>query len=262
MRKREAFKEQTYFDHRIWFYQRDIDELNATLGIVDIGEPQKNQLNSNLFKKTLELIILRYSQGENIKILKEDFSEIIEFLSNYYLEAGKLLDFKILEEYEMALWMVSLALLFKIPDDDFKRLVKVLGNENKDFLYEYIVGQRIINRELPDNILYPLPYHDLVESVKHKPIDRSVKVYEFLKNYYYSMEDTYWFNSHLKDEGFFGYWCFALAAIVKINDMDDILFADHMFYPRDLLGKKLFRTWEDSTVGESDRKEYETISSK
>jgi hypothetical protein len=48
--------------------------------------------------------------------------------------------------------------------------------------------------------------------------------------------------------------------LVKILKLDDRLYANNLFYPRDLTGHKLLRTWEDSEQGDMDRKEYNSYS--
>ena len=53
------------------------------------------------------------------------------------------------------------------------------------------------------------------------------------------MSGAYWHDSHLnKDTGYFGYWCFELAAFVKALGIPDDAFADNPFYPRDLAHSK------------------------
>ena len=58
----------------------------------------------------------------------------------------------------------------------------------------------------------------------------------FLAVYYDGMQDAYWHNTHLSDDsGYFGYWCFELAAFVRELRINDATFADSAFFPRNLV---------------------------
>ncbi|RNC86850.1 MAG: DUF1911 domain-containing protein [Winogradskyella sp.] len=50
------------------------------------------------------------------------------------------------------------------------------------------------------------------------------------------MKDTSGYNQHAKSNGnYVGYWCFVVAAIVKIKDLDDSSFKNSKYYPKDML---------------------------
>jgi hypothetical protein len=50
------------------------------------------------------------------------------------------------------------------------------------------------------------------------------------------MTQVYWHDKHtIKGVGFFGYWCFEVAAFVRKLGINDEPFADNPYYPRDLV---------------------------
>ncbi len=60
---------------------------------------------------------------------------------------------------------------------------------------------------------------------------------DFLKHWYASMKDAYWYDRHKKriTDGFFGYWAFEAVGVVKAFGIDDSTFRDMPYYPKDLL---------------------------
>ena len=55
---------------------------------------------------------------------------------------------------------------------------------------------------------------------------------EELEVWYDKHSDAYWYNSHkAKNNTYCGYWCFEIAALVKIFDIDDTLLCENKYYP-------------------------------
>jgi hypothetical protein len=56
------------------------------------------------------------------------------------------------------------------------------------------------------------------------------------KKWYASLKGTPMHNQHKnRHNTYVGYWCFQAAAITKIMKLDDSIYRDHKFYPKDLL---------------------------
>ena len=82
----------------------------------------------------------------------------------------------------------------------------------------------------------PKPYQALLEAVNARGEQQIKLIQKFLSGYYAGMRKTYWYDSHLgENAGFFGYWCFELAAFVKALNIEDSAFSDNIFYPIDLV---------------------------
>jgi hypothetical protein len=84
--------------------------------------------------------------------------------------------------------------------------------------------------------MYPRPYGPLRDALDASGDEQSQKLTEFLDGWYDGMEAAYWHGSHTgSDAGYFGYWCFELAAFVKQLGINDSTFADNLYYPSDLV---------------------------
>lgn len=57
--------------------------------------------------------------------------------------------------------------------------------------------------------------------------------------WYDKHSDAYWYNSHLSpNDTYCGYWCFEIAALVKIFKINDTKLRDNQYYPYNLVHYK------------------------
>jgi len=85
-------------------------------------------------------------------------------------------------------------------------------------------------------ILFPKPYLGLDVAVEGNGRERVQGAKRFLDGYYAQMGQAYWHDTHPpRGKGFFGYWCFELAAFAKGYAMPTEKFQDHPLFPKDLL---------------------------
>ena len=57
-----------------------------------------------------------------------------------------------------------------------------------------------------------------------------------LRLWYNNHKDAYWYNSHKsKADTYCGYWCFEIAALAKIFNIDDTILRESQYYPYDLV---------------------------
>lgn len=69
--------------------------------------------------------------------------------------------------------------------------------------------------------------------------DKANKLKIELKLWYSKHSDAYWYNSHKSSNNTYcGYWCFEIAALAKILDIDDTTFKVNQYYPYDLVHYK------------------------
>jgi len=238
--KRETFKEQSYFDGKAQSRQEWIEKFEAAIADPETTPEHRRRLLDTVFRKRLELLITRYSQGETISALAQDFPKIISALAAYHsVEEHTPLKFEEIDAYVIALWLVALAILLDVDDSHFNALLHEVNNERRDALFDRLVAQRLLGRPQALTLMYPNPYQPLLEALDGRGEQQASLINKFLKNYYKGMKRTYWHDSHLgEDAGFFGYWCFELAAFVKMLKIDDSAFADNIFYPRDLVRRE------------------------
>ncbi|BAY25354.1 hypothetical protein NIES2100_51600 [Calothrix sp. NIES-2100] len=234
--KRETFKEQAYFDEQVRYNTEMLKKFNDVIENPDTGLEHRTNLRHTVFRRQLEQLITRYSRGEKIESLKESFPQIVDALIAYHEEPGHAVyNFKYFDAYIYALWLVSLAILLDIDDDYFNKLIRELNNNRRDAMYESLVALRVSGRSENSEILYPKPYNLLFDALNSTGTEQINLIKKFLTQYYKGMKKAYWYDSHLgEDAGFFGYWCFELAAFVKMLKIDDSSFYENIFYPRDL----------------------------
>ena len=77
----------------------------------------------------------------------------------------------------------------------------------------------------------------LKEIIKKKDnLNLEKELKEYLNEDWYSgFKDYSWYDSHKANGfGFFGYWCFSIAAIVKIEDLNLDFFSSSLYFPKQL----------------------------
>jgi hypothetical protein len=235
--KRETFKEQAYFDEQVRYNAEMLKKFNDVIENPNTAVEHGRNLLHTVFRRQLEQLITRYSRGETVEHLKESFPQIVDALIAYQEEPGHAdYNFQEFDAYIYALWLVSLAILLDIDDNYFNKLVRELNNDGRDAVYEKLVSLRLSGRPEISEILYPKPYKLLFDALNTTGIEQIGLIKKFLTQYYKGMKKAYWYDSHLgEDAGFFGYWCFELAAFVKMLNIDDSSLLDNIFYPRDLI---------------------------
>jgi hypothetical protein len=261
IRKREALMKDELLDGYVQFYRARIAQYEAQACDPVSSSSDHALMRDVIAQNKLWLFIARYSRGDSLATLEDAFPTLIDSLAACEFESvPNSVNFSYLEGYVRALWLVSLALLFEVRDDLFRRLLDLIGQTGQDALYDRLVALRVSATSVPAPLLYPDPYRSLYLALDADEARRDELVDQFLKQFYAGMQDTYWHDLHLKKEKmFFGYWCFTLAAFVKCKDWSDVSFAANYFYPRDLAGRRLFRTWADSEAGEADRLAYQQL---
>ena len=201
-----------------------------------------------IFIRHYELLIERYSRGDNLNELCLMLPEIVEAWEWARREELKVFNeeellnrhgFKRnLDAYNLALWMVSIFICLEADNDLFNRIITLIGNEGEDWLYEKLVSYRLSDRKHADQLLYPKPYQLLKDAIEEKVVeDRNRLMKKFLTAWYPSLSKTYWHDCHKGPEGggYFGYWCFEAAGAVRVFNMDDEAFLDNPYYPKDLV---------------------------
>jgi hypothetical protein len=61
------------------------------------------------------------------------------------------------DHYIVCFWLIGLAFALAIPDEQWQRLLKLVGNEGEDNLLDRIIATRSPQRLIGDQLLYPKP---------------------------------------------------------------------------------------------------------
>jgi hypothetical protein len=248
MARQSFIKGTDYFSKWIKFKQ----EVSIPKRIAQTKTPGPDAKNSaqfvfKIFIERYELLIEKYSRGDDLNELRTMLPEIVEAW-----EWARREELKVFNEAEMArrhgfavnfdahnlaLWMVSIALCLEADDELFKRMLALIGNESVDKLFEKLVGTRVSGRKPADNWLYASSYDALIAVVADPQSPHSpARLKQFLDNWYPAMKKTYWHDCHLGKDGggYFGYWCFEAASVVKAFKLDDSLIRENPYYPKDM----------------------------
>jgi PoNe immunity proteins (PoNi), C-terminal/PoNe immunity protein (PoNi), N-terminal len=237
MNKRETFKEQDFFDKEVVHNEEWLKKFAEIVANPATAPEHRRRLLHTIFRQRFEQLILRYSRGEPVSSLRDSLSPIVESLATYHREPGHApWRFEEFDSYIFSLWLVSWAILLNVDDGLFQNLLRELNNVGQDALYERLVTLRISGRPQTQTLMYPNPYASLLQALDATGEEQIRLIQKFLKSYYKGMKSAYWHDSHLgEDAGFFGYWCFELAAFTKELGIDDRAFSDNIFYPVDLV---------------------------
>jgi hypothetical protein len=237
---RDAFKPREYFDEHVRFNAQTLDEFREIIDRSGTSPEHRAQLRHSVYRRELEQLITRYSRGEAVAGLREAFPRAVDALTEYQQQAGRAAQrFEHFDAYVFALRIVSLAILLDVDDATVRRAVAELDNAGRDALYDRLVALRVRGGPQAATLLYPDPYEPLWKAIHTMGAEQQRLVAAFLERYYDGMQNAYWHNSHLRDDaGYFGYWCFELAAFVKALGIDDSSFADNPYYPSDFVHPK------------------------
>jgi hypothetical protein len=199
------------------------------------------------YQAQLFYAIALYSAGESLENVRLEVKEAVSILALDPTPSP--FDLKDPEQYFAALWGLSLSMLFGDASPVFEQ--RLAG---QDLLIDRLLQLTGSKIDLAPTLLHPKPFLSLVNAMETS-IGASQHIDAYLKTWYQGMGRTSWHDTHLRhDPTFFGYWAFELAAVVKALSLSDAGFGDNIFYPRDLVHQRLFRTWLDSDEGEDDRK--------
>lgn len=157
------------------------------------------------------------------------------------------------DHYITCFWLVGLGLALDVPDDQWKRLLVLIGNEGEDLLLDRIIASRSPERKLGSVLLYPKPYARLLAAVDAPANSQASLLSAFVKHWYQevrtgaksgsdpqavSYRHPYWYtygDENFEGGAYFGRWCVEAVAAVKAFDMDDSQCLGLEHYPGDLL---------------------------
>ena len=195
------------------------------------------RLITAIYTNRLNLLVGQYSAGYDTNVLRETYAQVLHDLKRFVDIQGNYSSLKVFDNYVDALWLVSFAVLFQLDRNNFKGLVLSLGDALKDALISEIITRYLPEYPAQNKLLYPKPYRSLHQAIiSDNNKERETFIVNFLKHYYDNMERAYWHNLHIvQPSNFFGYWCFEVAALVRLLHITDDKFSNNIYYPRDLI---------------------------
>ncbi|AXW21508.1 PoNi-like cognate immunity protein [Ralstonia solanacearum] len=254
---------QSYWDEWVEYEKGAIQELKETLDRPGGDERYAPQFAFQIAQKYWHLMLRMYSRGDDVRNLAQYFPPMLDAW-----EESKRLGQAVwteqqqytrhawavnLDHYIVCFWLVGLALALDIPDDQWNRLLQLIGNEGEDVLLDRIIASRQAGRKIGGKLCHPKPYQRLLDAVNAPQAEQAKSLLVFVENWYAGLdrpakkglsEQTamydrpYWHrygDQNFEGGAYFGRWCVEAVAAVKAFGIDDSLCLGHPNYPGDLL---------------------------
>ncbi|BBO58959.1 PoNi-like cognate immunity protein [Mycoavidus sp. B2-EB] len=257
---RDQLKDKDYFDKWLKFEQQSINN-----SLEQIRQPSKNpsyrpQYVYEIVHDYRHLLLMDYSRGEIISKLARYFPPLLDAWEEaerlgkdiwteqqQYTRHAWVVN---LDHYIICFWLIGLALSLEIPNDQWQRLLTLIGNEGEDELLDRIIANREPSRKIGSKLCHPKPYQRLLDAINAPKDKQAKKLKSFITKWYPELNRPsrnglsemtamyarpYWYKYHTLEGGYFGYWCIEAVAAVKAFGLDDSLCLGHPNYPGDLL---------------------------
>lgn len=221
---RDSIQTKAYFDEFIAQDKERICKFQDKLNSGSIDDERVPLINNKIIYLKTDLIIAKYSRGDSINDIKNEFEELIDMVC----EKG---DVSI---YEDNLCLASLAYLLGVNSDKMMRLrSKLMESETYDYLIDFVFLGFESDIDI-NKISFQREYKKLTKYIDDRTKETFLK---YLRGWYRSHLHSSWYDSH-KNEKFklyFGYWCFEAGAIAKrLGFIDDDL-KNEQYYPYDMV---------------------------
>lgn len=218
---RDCISNEEYFNKFIEEDSARITNLTKKLNNNDVRSERILPVRQGIFRIKLGIIIAKYSRGDDLILLKEDFKEIYKEWIN---------DFFSPNAYNENLRMLSLAVLLDVESEMLELfLIKIKDNQVHDWLMYFLLG---INQE-ELGLMFQNRFQTLKELTKSSEQTRLLKRY--LEEEWYNKDCDCYEAHKSKQNIYYGYWCFEAGAIAKILNIDDDVLKDVPYYPYDLV---------------------------
>ncbi|HUX89571.1 MAG TPA: PoNe immunity protein domain-containing protein [Gallionellaceae bacterium] len=272
---------QAYWDKWTNFCKETINKDLAQLEIPSKNLTCRPQFVWGLSKEYPRWIITRYSRGDPIRDLNQHFTGLMDTweLSNkltaelniqlrpsegwdhrHLLIAPQpsddprshsdprawVFDLANLNHYNWCFWLVGLALSLEILDEQWNRLLVLIGGEGEDILLDRVIASRASGRRIGTTLLHKKPYARLLKAINATKESQADLLKDFVDHWYAELarkgkDELWWYiygdseKNPLEMGSYFGRWCIEAVAAVKAFGLDDSLCLGHEHYPGDLL---------------------------
>ena len=240
---RSEYKDYKYFENelkRIKEWSEDDKKGNEDFLLVNEQlTPFHYRSSYNLQENKIQIL---YSMYFDINVIKNEFKLAFpNFIKGY----------KNTPSYLFFLNVISLCILLDMDLKYFIDISDLIFNSDSkkkeplfmDNLLIFLLNSKLENankKSSLDNVFLPkmmnLPSKAIISNVK----DAEKIIDNYLQNWYSLNKEMSWYDSHKRQWGYSGYWCWEVAAVVKIMGLDDTNFKDHPHYPYDMVH------WQDA----------------
>ena len=227
---RDFLMNEQYFSEYIQEETKRINKFMSKLENNEVKEDRIYPVKKKIDSMKFGLLIAKYSLGEDIYKLKEDFIELLNDMPLFWNKDSSYVDM---------LWMMSLAILFDVNTEQFNILADLVKKYNfNDALLDFFINFKSNGIVTKTNTisLFGAPYDKLL-TVINDDANCIDGIKEYLEKYWYiGHKKMGWYDIHkAKEKLYYGYWSFETGAITKIFDLDDNRLKDVKYYPYDLV---------------------------
>lgn len=260
---RDNLGDISYWNRRVEYNNAWIAEILETLKQPSGDPSYRPQFVFQLAQEYWHQILRRYSRGDDIKELAQYFPPLLDAWEEserlgkdvftqqqqYTRHTWKVN----LDHYIVCFWLVGLALALELPDEQWKRLLVLIGNEGEDQLLDRIIASRQAGRKIGDTLCHPKPYQRLLKAIDVPPAQQAGLLADFVRHWYHELnrpakpgnapatamyERPYWYtygDVNFEGGAYFGRWCVEAVTAVKAFGLDDSQCLGLEHYPGDLL---------------------------
>lgn len=220
----------TEYKNNVLYFQESIESGRA--------KPERHSiLRSAIFENFLEVAFASYSAGSS----KAEFENLVLDTISAFEEGFKWEGFsKGYGQYDQMCWLISMAILADVEDEDFKRITAIIKRDRvRDRLLNFLIKYKQPDwQDTGGNFIQVSPYEKLKRAIDETDTDAGIKeLQNYLKKdvWYKGHSDAAWYDSHLntKVNVYVGYWSWEAAALVKAKGWDDTKLKDNEYYPYD-----------------------------
>src|SRR3990167_1276721 len=258
--------DSSYWSDRVKKFQATVIEHTELTKSPSQNPTYEPQFQYNLTGYYARLILLRYSSGGAVSDLSQHFPGLLdawehsnrlsdEVCKEHHLQTCSDWDFSLsnLNHYNWCFWLVGLALSLEIPNDQWQRLLALIGGDGEDVLLDRVIASRSPERRIGTSLLHAKPYARLLRAVDAPKDQQATLLRDFVEHWYAELKrpapknkkapsvEPFWYiygdpeKNPLEMGSYFGRWCIEAVAAVKAFGLDDSLCLGHEHYPGDLL---------------------------
>ena len=242
---RDTIKNLTYFNESVDYTVKSINKGVARLGEESRPASQKLEVAYRCIESTMILIHQRYSRGDEISDLKVQ----LEALLSYRLQQKQWADVLPLKEQKQRIgweeirkdhmrnlflkWL-SFAYCLDMGEVYYKQVLDLIANQGQDALLDEIAVQLgDTERPVSESLLYKTRFNKLYKVIQAAPDKRPKLMLAYL-DAWYKLEGSPQYHV-MSNDSYEGYWSWEAALVTKLYGIDDSLFIDHEYYPKDLV---------------------------
>ncbi|WP_351011527.1 PoNe immunity protein domain-containing protein [Shewanella sp. S1-58-MNA-CIBAN-0166] len=242
---RDSLKTVVYYNDRVEFRTKSISKKVRKIesfGTFTDDVKMKNAFR--LVSDSMYLLHQKYSRGDELSSLKPDLLKALEYRQWQKNYADALPDNEqaerigweeIREDYleEFLKWL-SFAYCLDMGKEYYLHMLALIANQGIDSLLDKIaVEMGDVERTISKELLFKKRFSKLYNVIESEPEQRP----ELLKDYldvWYKLEGSP--DYHLMStDAYIGYWCWEAALVTKLYNIDDTIYLNHPYYPKDLV---------------------------